>query len=68
MLGIFIIKTAEDIERWEEFKKDLPYGKLTWTVDPPSTEVNFLDLTIQVGHTGLFTTKTLQKENIKKNR
>ena len=62
MLAIFIIKTAENIERWEEFKKDLPYGKLTWTVDPPSKVVNFLDLTIQVYHTGLITTKTFQKK------
>ena len=62
MFGIFIIKTSEDLIRWEEFKKDLPYGKLKWTVDPPSRKVNFLDLTIQVDNLGIITTKTFQKK------
>ena len=62
MLGIFIIKTAKDLEHWKEFKKDLPYGKRTWTVDDPCKEVNFLDLNINVDHKGLITTKTFQKK------
>ena len=62
MIVIFIIKTAEDLERWEEFKKNPSYGKLIWNVEPPHKEVDFLDLTIQVENTGLITTKTLQKK------
>ena len=62
MFGIIIVRTNENIKRWEEFKKDLSYGKLKWTVDPPSRKVNFLDLTIHVDNLGIITTKKVQKK------
>lgn len=46
----------------ESFLKDLPFGKLTWTADPPSNTVNFLDLTLTLSN-GNITSKTYVKEH-----
>jgi len=46
----------------ESFLQTLPFGKLTWTADPPSDSVNFLDLTLSISE-GAITSKTFVKEH-----
>ena len=48
---------------WESFKRDVnDFGILTWEIDPLSTSVDFLDLTISITQDGRLSTKTYQKE------
>jgi hypothetical protein len=44
----------------ESFLDLLPFGKLTWTSDPPSHSVNFLDLTLTISN-GQIISKTYVK-------
>ena len=46
----------------ESFLQDLPFGNLTWTADPPSDRVNFLDLTLSISN-GYVTSKTYVKDH-----
>ena len=46
----------------ESFLQDLPFGKLTWTADPPSNSVNFLDLTLSISN-GTIASKTYVKDH-----
>jgi hypothetical protein len=45
---------------WNSFLENLPYGTLTWTADPLSESVNFLDLTLSVSN-GHITSKSCEK-------
>ena len=62
MLGVFLVYNNSDLQKWEEFKTDLPYGNLTWDTEKLSRSVDFLDLTIMVSETGSISTKTFQKK------
>jgi hypothetical protein len=44
-----------------QVEKDMLFGKLPWEVNPPSREVNFLDLHIAIQTDGGITTKTFIK-------
>ena len=45
----------------QQMKEMMKFGILQWDVDPPSKEVNFLDLTIRLEADGTTTTKTFVK-------
>ncbi|KAL7469413.1 hypothetical protein ACHAXS_009674 [Conticribra weissflogii] len=57
MFGVW----AGTAERFEEFKKDLPFGLLTWEASPLGRHVDFLDLTININDDGYVSTRTFQK-------
>ena len=47
---------------WEDLRATLPQGILKWTVERPSTTVDFLDVTININKkTGKIVTKSYQK-------
>ena len=46
---------------WEELQQDLSFGKMTWTIEQPKKETNFLDLTITIQDTKEITHKTYEK-------
>ena len=52
MIGVFLVYDNSDLLKWEEFKKDLPYGNLTWDTEKLTRKFDFLDLTIMVSDTG----------------
>ena len=62
MLGVFVIHTETDLEIWESFKHDLPFGQLRWTQSSLSTSVDFLDLTITLRKDKVLSTRTFQKK------
>jgi hypothetical protein len=62
IFGIWIINNERDLLEFENLKKDLPFGLLTWKTTDPSKTTDFLDLTITIDDNGYITTKTYQKE------
>lgn len=48
-------------ERFDEFKKDLAFGKLRWTTSKLVKQLEFLDLTISITDKGKLATRTYQK-------
>lgn len=48
-------------ERFEAFKRDLPFGQLQWDATSLKKSVDFLDLTITIEDDGKISTKTFQK-------
>ena len=62
MKGVVLVGGDDGMTRqeWNEFKKDLAFGLLTWEVEEPSLSVNFLDLTIEIKNRA-FVTRTYQK-------
>ncbi len=48
-------------ERYEEFKRDLPFDLLTWEAKKLGHSADFLDLTITIENDQTISTKTFQK-------
>ena len=48
---------------WKAFVADLDYNGLCWTVETPSTKLNFLDLSISIQRNGHIHFCTFQKEH-----
>ena len=62
IFGIWIINNDTDLLEFENLKKDLPFGLLTWKTTDLSKTTDFLDLTITIDNEGHITTKTFQKK------
>ena len=62
IFGIWIVNNVNDLQEFENMKKDLPFGLLTWKTTSLLTTADFLDLTISINNEGNITTKTYQKE------
>jgi hypothetical protein len=60
VLGIWIPDQHSNEARWEHFTATLNWGSLWWKVQDPSLQVQFLDLSIQKGTTGI-SFETFQK-------
>ena len=51
IFGIWIPSSRNNTQQWEFFKNTLnEFGHLRWKVENPSSQVNFLDLTLSVQH------------------
>jgi hypothetical protein len=65
--AITVQLSGEHPDRYQQLHKTMnSFGdvghRLEWTSEPPSTTVDFLDLTIHIGDDGRITTKTFQKK------
>ena len=45
----------EDAQQWALFQDVMTFGKLTWEVEPRSSSIGFMDLTISIKDTRLVT-------------
>ena len=46
---------------WKELQQDLSFGRMTWRVEQPKKEANFLDLTIMINNNNHIVHKTYDK-------
>ena len=46
---------------WKDLQQDLSFGRMTWTVEQPKKEANFLDLTIMINNNNHIVHKTYEK-------
>ncbi len=52
--GIWIPTTTDNDSTWFEFKQTLNnWGNLKWSLEEPTKKTNFLDLNIEINHSGL---------------
>jgi hypothetical protein len=54
VFGIWIPTTTDNDSTWSEFKQTFnSWGNLKWSPEEPTKKTNFLDLNIEINHSGL---------------
>jgi len=62
IFGVWLPPDTNRTETWNNFKKQLnDWGTLEWVIEEPSKEANFLDLTLNLQNSRIYT-RTYQKE------
>ena len=58
--GIFIV-WLPGVSAWEDLQQDLSFGRMNWSVETPSNNTNFLDITVTINNKNHLIHKTYEK-------
>jgi hypothetical protein len=66
VIGIWIPRTTNDEIRWHTYQQEMNnFGRLRWELSQRLVTINFLDLTLNINHQGIISTKLFEKpENL----